>query len=110
MSSVSSTFTLVFVTASSEAEAAAIARYLVERQLAACVSVMPIRSIYRWQDEIQDEAEWQLVIKTRLAHWDQVTAEIQRLHSYEVPEIIAVPIVAGSESYLTWLAAQVAPA
>lgn len=110
MSSASSPFILVFVTTSSESEATQIARQLVHLKLAACVSLTPIRSIYRWQGDIQDESEWQLVIKTTLAHWDQLKAEIQRLHSYEVPEIIAVPIVAGAESYLTWLSSQVDPA
>ncbi|MEG4866924.1 MULTISPECIES: divalent-cation tolerance protein CutA [unclassified Microcoleus] len=96
-------FGVVLVTAGSEAEAENIAKSLVENKLAACVSLSPIRSIYTWQGEIHSEAEWQLVIKTDLAKFEALKTKIQELHSYEVPEIIAIPIVAGSEAYLHWL-------
>jgi periplasmic divalent cation tolerance protein len=97
-------FGVVLVTAGSEAEAEKIARVLVENKLAACVSLSPIRSIYSWQGEIRSDSEWQLVIKTDLAKFEDLKTKIQELHSYEVPEIIAIPIVAGSKAYLDWMA------
>ena len=84
---------LVLVTAGSEAEAVAIASALVETQLAACVSIAPIQSVYRWQ----------LTIKTNLVLFPDLEAQIKELHSYEVPEIIALPLIAGSSAYLDWL-------
>lgn len=85
-------------------EAAKIARALVEKKLAACVNVMPaVRSFYRWKDVIEDEQESLLVIKTSRALFNDLRVEIEKLHSYEVPEVIAVPIVDGSEGYLEWL-------
>ncbi|NJK66868.1 MAG: divalent-cation tolerance protein CutA [Richelia sp. CSU_2_1] len=97
-------FGVVLVTAGSEAEAEKIARSLVENKLAACASLSPIRSIYSWQGEIRSDSEWQLVIKTDLAKFEDLKTKIQELHSYEVPEIIAIPIVAGSKAYLDWMA------
>lgn len=94
---------VVLVTADSEVEAEAIAKSLVENQLAACVSLSPIRSIYTWQGEIHSAAEWQLVIKTDLAKFEDLKTKVRAMHSYEVPEIIAIPIVAGSEAYLDWI-------
>jgi periplasmic divalent cation tolerance protein len=96
-------FGVVLVTAASEAEAENIAKSLVEHKLAACVSLSPIRSIYTWQGEIHAESEWQLVIKTDLAKFEALKTKVQELHSYEVPEIIAIPIIAGSDAYLNWL-------
>ncbi|MGL5081358.1 MAG: divalent-cation tolerance protein CutA [Microcoleaceae cyanobacterium] len=98
---------IVFVTAGTHLEAETIARNLVEAKLAACVSLTPIHSIYTWQDKICSEQEWQLVIKTDLALLDQIILNIQATHSYEVPEIIALPIAAGSSSYLNWISEQV---
>lgn len=98
---------IILVTASSEAEAKAIAKSLVESRLAACVSLLPIQSIYTWQEELHQEQEWQLLIKTELAQFDIISAKIQELHSYQVPEIIAIPLVAGFEAYLQWISAQV---
>lgn len=94
---------VVLVTAGSEAEADRLARHLVETRLAACVNVYPVRSTYRWQGEVQTEPEWQLVIKTDLSQFDRLSEAIAQHHSYEVPEIIALPIVAGLPAYLTWL-------
>ncbi len=96
-------FGLVLVTAASEAEAENLAKSLVENKLAACVSLLPIRSVYSWQGEIHSESEWQLLIKTDLAKFEVLKTKIQELHSYEVPEIIAIPIIAGSEAYLNWI-------
>src|SRR5262249_51942504 len=95
---------VIFVTAGAEAEAEAIARALVEEQLAACVNILsPIRSIYRWQGKVADDREWLLVIKTRAERFAAVESRVKALHSYQVPEIIALPIVVGAEGYLRWL-------
>jgi len=95
---------VVLTTCKSAEEAAQIARALVEKKLAACVSVMPtVRSFYRWKGAVEDEQESLLVIKSSRGLFDQLRVEIEKLHSYEVPEVIAVPIVDGSEGYLEWL-------
>jgi periplasmic divalent cation tolerance protein len=95
---------VVLCTCESSDEAALVARGLVEKRLAACVNIVGgARSIYRWKDAIEDSAEWLLVIKTRRELFLSVREEIQRLHSYEVPEVIALPVVDGSESYLAWI-------
>jgi periplasmic divalent cation tolerance protein len=96
-------YSVVLVTAASQAEATAIATMLIEEKLAACVNVFPVQSIYQWQGRIQQESEFQLIIKTNLAKFSELSSRIQEIHSYEVPEIIALPIVSGSESYLAWL-------
>lgn len=98
---------VVLVTAASQKEAEAIATSLVKSQLAACVSLVPVHSIYTWQGELHQEQEWQLLIKTDLAQFRTLETKIRELHSYEVPEIIALPIVTGSQSYLQWISAQV---
>ncbi|KAB0242693.1 divalent-cation tolerance protein CutA [Microcystis aeruginosa EAWAG127a] len=97
-------FGVVLVTTASETEAENLAIALLNDRLAACVSIYPMRSIYRWQGQIENESEWQLVIKTDLKQFEQLSEKIQELHSYAVPEIIALPVVAGSQTYLDWLA------
>jgi periplasmic divalent cation tolerance protein len=100
---------VVLSTCKSAEEAAQIARALVEKKLAACVSVMPaVRSFYRWKGVVEDEQESLLVIKSSRGLFDQLRVEIEKLHSYEVPEVIAVPIVDGSEGYLEWLERELA--
>ena len=95
---------VVLSTCGSADEAAKIARSLVEKKLAACVNVMPaVRSFYRWKGVVEDEQESLLVIKSSRALFNDLRVEIERLHSYEVPEVIAVPIVDGLEGYLEWL-------
>jgi periplasmic divalent cation tolerance protein len=95
---------VVLTNCGSAEEAAKIARALVEKKLAACVNVMPVvRSFYRWKGVIEDEQESLLVIKSSRALFNDLRVEIEKLHSYEVPEVIAVPIVDGSEGYLEWL-------
>ena len=95
---------VVFSTCDSEEQAASVARHLVEQRLAACVSIVPgARSIYRWQDQIEDAVEWLLVIKSRRDLLPALRAEIEKKHSYEVPEVLALQVVEGSESYLAWL-------
>ena len=98
---------VVLVSASSRSEAEAIAKSLVESQLAACVSIAPIHSIYTWQGELHSEDEWQLLIKTDLTKFEALETKVRSLHSYEVPEIIALPIVAGSRPYLHWISEQI---
>jgi periplasmic divalent cation tolerance protein len=95
---------VVLVTCGSEEEAAKIARRLVEERLAACVNIIsPVRSIYRWEGKIWDEKEWVLIVKTRKRRFEELEKKVKLLHSYSVPEIIALPIVEGSASYLKWL-------
>jgi len=98
---------VVLVTASSRSEAEMIARSLIEAKLAACVTLFPMQSIYTWQNEIQQSEEWQLIIKSNLNLFSDLEAKIRELHSYEVPEIIALSIVAGSHNYLQWISRQV---
>ncbi|QDZ39441.1 divalent-cation tolerance protein CutA [Euhalothece natronophila Z-M001] len=100
---------VVLVTAESEEQARAIASSLVKENYAACVSMMPVQSVYTWQEEVHSDPEWQLMIKTDLNQYSQVEARIKELHSYEVPEIIALPIQAGLTPYLNWIGENVAP-
>lgn len=95
---------VVLVTCGSVEEAQKIAHVLVEEHLAACVNlVSPIRSIYRWEGKIWDEKEELLVIKTQKKRFQELEKKIKSLHSYAVPEIIALPIIEGSSTYLVWL-------
>ena len=97
----------VVTTTDKEEDAGRIARLLVERRLAACVQVLgPITSTYRWQGAIDTAQEWQCWAKTRRELFDEVETAIRQAHPYEVPEILAVPIVAASRSYLAWLEAE----
>jgi periplasmic divalent cation tolerance protein len=95
---------VVLITCGSEEEAAKIANSLVEERLAACVNIIsPVRSTYRWEGKIWDEREWMLIIKTQKRRFEELEKKVKSLHSYSVPEIIALPIVEGSASYLKWL-------
>ena len=95
---------VVLVTCGSEEEAEKIANSLIEERLAACVNIIsPVRSIYRWEGKISDEKEWMLIIKTRKKRFEDLEKKVKSLHSYSVPEIIVLPIVKGSASYLKWL-------
>lgn len=99
---------VILVTAPSMDDAARLGRTLVAEQLAACANLVPgLRSIYRWQDAIHDDAEVLLIIKTTSALCDRLTQRILELHPYETPEVLALPVVHGSERYLAWLRAQV---
>jgi periplasmic divalent cation tolerance protein len=81
-----------------------IAQHLVETKLAACVQITgPIKSIYRWKGKVETTDEWLCLIKTRAILYNKIEAAIKKLHSYETPEIIAVPIIKGSKEYLNWL-------
>ncbi len=95
---------VVLVTAGNGEEAEMIASSLVGEKLAACVQLVgPVRSIYRWQDEVHDEEEWLLLIKSNAALFESIEAWVRALHSYDTPEIIALPVTAGSQPYLEWL-------
>jgi periplasmic divalent cation tolerance protein len=96
---------IVFTTASSEEEARKIARHLVGHKLAACVNILPhVESIYRWQDKVESSMEWLLLIKTTAEGFVAVRDAIRELHSYEVPECVAVAVDDGSPEYLQWVA------
>ena len=96
-------YVLVLVTCPAE-RAAEIARPLVEEKLAACVNIVPgLRSIYTWEGKISDEPEALLLIKTRAALFEPLRARVLELHLYDVPEVIALPIVAGHPDYLRWV-------
>jgi periplasmic divalent cation tolerance protein len=96
----------VLTTTGSEAEAERIGSMLVERRLAACVQIAgPIASRYRWKGEIEEAREWQCVAKTEASRYPELEAAIREAHSYEEPEIVATPIVAGSGGYLGWISA-----
>ncbi len=102
-------FVLLSTTAGASEEAERIATSLVEQRLAACVQIIPqVRSVYRWEDKIEQSDEWLCLVKTRRSLIQQVEAEISRLHSYDCPEVVVVPIDAASESYLHWLDSELA--
>jgi len=95
---------VVLVTVSSRDEAEHIAAAVVSEELAACVNIVgPIESIYRWDNRVQHDQELLLVIKTRAALAGELEARVRALHSYQTPEVIALPITSGSPNYLDWL-------
>ena len=95
---------VVLVTAPDPVGAARIARALVEEGLAACANLIPgVRSIYRWDGALQDDAEVLLVLKTSAARSEALAARVKDLHPYEFPEVLALPVTGGSEAYLAWV-------
>ena len=93
-----------YITAPNEEEAVKIARVLVEGRLAACANIVKnVRSIYSWKGAIEDDAEVLMIVKTRKALFHELSEKVKEIHSYDVPEVIALPIVDGSADYLTWL-------
>jgi periplasmic divalent cation tolerance protein len=96
---------IILTTAGSEEEARKIARSLVERQLAACVNIVPqIESVYAWQGKVESTREWLLLIKTTAEKFAAVRDAIHELHSYDLPECIAIAVDDGSSEYLQWIA------
>ena|SRR5579863_10058340 len=103
---------VVLVTCASLAQARRIARVLVESRLAACASVFeaPVRSVYRWKGSVESAREFLLVLKTSRKRFAAVERAVRRLHTYDVPEIIALPIAAGDRDYLAWISDSIRPA
>lgn len=102
-------YCVVLTTAGAEEEAHRLAGELVSRQLAACVQVVPITSYYVWEGRLNRDPEWLLLIKTTVARYGDVEAFIREHHSYEVPEIVQIPIRGGLDSYLAWVRENTTP-
>ena len=95
---------VVFVTTAHSEEAARLAEMLIGQRLAACVQILPeVESVYRWQGKIERQKEVLLIAKTTTAKFDELEREVRAIHSYETPEIVALPLKAGSAAYLEWL-------
>ena len=94
---------VILVTATSQNQARQIARKLLRRNLAACVNLVPVDSMFLWQGEIQEEEEVLMIIKTRSETFDDLLAAVREIHTNETPEIIGMPIVMGSRDYLKWI-------
>jgi periplasmic divalent cation tolerance protein len=106
---VSASVVVVLTTLPSSEKAAEIAKILVEERLAACVNIIPaVRSIYRWKDAIQDESEILAIIKTTAERTEALHGRLLRLHPYQTPEVIALPVSGGHAPYLAWVAGSVA--
>jgi len=95
---------VVFITVGSEEEGRKIARLLVKEKKAACVNIMPgVDSLFRWKGRINSARESLLLVKTKASLLPEISSLVKQIHSYEVPEIIALPVIGGSEDYLKWL-------
>lgn len=95
---------IVLTTFSADGDAETLARTLVEERLAACVNILDgVTSVYRWKDEVQQDRERQLVIKTRSDRVDALRERVLALHPYDVPEFLVLPVAGGSDAYLSWL-------
>lgn len=102
-------YRLVLVTCATLEEARKIARSVVEKHLAACVNIVThaIESIYTWEGKLEDSSEYLLIVKTTKERLAELEKEVLNLHSYDTPEFVVLPIVSGSEAYLSWLGASV---
>ncbi|MEU0298757.1 divalent-cation tolerance protein CutA [Streptomyces sp. NPDC006175] len=104
------TWLTVLTTTDSEEKAQALARGAVDARLAACAQIpAPVTSVYRWQGAVETAEEWQVLFKTTAVRYDELEAHLVVAHGYETPEIIATPVVRGSERYLAWVAAETVP-
>lgn len=101
-------FQLVTTTDSAQA-AEELAEAIVTARLGACVHVMPITSVYRWDGEVTKDAEWRLVVKTTQDRLDELMAFVKQRHSYDVPQLVATELAAGSQDYLDWITAETRP-
>ena len=98
---------VVFTTCGSEEEARKLAAALVEKHVAACVNITaPVTSVYRWKGLVEEAKEWMLVIKSRRERFDELRVMLEGAHSYELPEVLALPVVEGSPNYLAWVEAE----
>ena len=93
----------VVTTTDSQDAAEALARSVVEHRIGACVQVFPVRSFYRWDGVTQDDQEWRIEVKTTATALDALLAHLREQHTYDVPEIIATPIIGGNPAYLSWV-------
>ena len=101
---------IVLTTCGKSEDAEKLAQGLIEKRLAACVNVVSgVRSYYRWQGKIENDTELLLIIKTARGLVDQVRQELEKLHPYELPELVVAPIIDGSPNYLAWLEKEVTP-
>ena len=101
---------VVFTTCNSQEQGAQLARHLIEHRLAACVNILTgARSFYRWKGEIEQASEVVLVIKSRRDIFEKLREAILHLHSYEIPEVIALPVIDGSDAYLSWIDRELIP-
>jgi periplasmic divalent cation tolerance protein len=98
---------VVLNTCGSEEEARRLAAVLIEKRLAACVNITaPVQSVYRWKGVIEESQEWMLIIKSRRERFEELRAVLETAHSYELPEVLAIPVVEGSPNYLAWVEAE----
>ena len=93
----------VMITAANDDEASMLGRTLVQEKLIACANLLPVNSIYCWKSELCEEVEVTLVCKTVSTNLERIISRVKELHSYEVPEIVALPIIGGSQDYLNWV-------
>jgi len=93
----------IFTTTKKKEDAGKIAKILVEKRLAGCIQILPVTSTYWWKGNVETEEEWLCLIKGKKALYKELEKTIMEIHPYEIPEIIAVPIIAGSDDYLKWL-------
>jgi periplasmic divalent cation tolerance protein len=96
-------FILVLTTVGTKQFAADLAQSIVAARLAACVQIQAVQSVYRWQGEVRSEPEWQLAIKTTTDRYADLEGHIRANHSYELPEIVCLPMTGGSPEYLAWI-------
>ncbi|MEV6718379.1 divalent-cation tolerance protein CutA [Lentzea sp. NPDC051208] len=94
---------VVTTTVDSAEAAESLARGIVEARLGACVQIVPIRSVYRWNGEVRVDAEWQCVVKTSALRVDELVAHIKANHTYDVPEVVVTPVIGGNDDYLAWV-------
>jgi len=103
-------FAIVFITTSADEESQLIARVLIEQRKAACVNIIPsVCSVFWWQNKIDQDNESLLIVKTRFELLDEVIRLVKEVHSYDVPEIIALPVIGGNHDYLEWIDNEVIP-
>ncbi len=100
---------VVFITTASAEEGARLGRALLDERLAACVNAVPVQSAYWWRGQVEEAGETLLIVKTVDRHLEAVCARVRALHSYSVPEVIALPIAGGNADYLRWIEDSVAP-
>ena len=96
-------YSLIITTCENRETAKAIAKLLVERRLVACVQMIPIDSIYLWKEKICEESETMLLIKSRKILFEEVVIAIRENHTYEIPEVVQIPITGGLSEYLKWI-------